>query len=210
MAETVWADWHDYIIPSIPGAPVALVDVELRNAARELFKRSRMWRRRLDRQDLIAGQMEYPMIAPDGADIVRLETVWVHGRELRVVPISDIDRDPDDYEGTSVEFVTFEVPEVVMLVPRPTADASAALRFRVSLMPSETATGIPGEMAAKTREAIKIGAMARLQLMDKKPWTNLPLGSAAQMAFDEHVATLHLQAMRAEGGGRVRGKPMWF
>lgn len=208
---TAWSAWLDYLAPSLPGCPVSIINQAVLETARDLCMRSRVWRAWLADVDAVAGQAEYALIAPAGAQIVRMESATYGGEPLMVKPVEELDADESKWAAqTGVPHtVTFDAPELAQMVPTPAASVTGAIRFRVSLMPALDATGIADNMAGIVFEAVRLGALARLLMMDRKPWTNVSLGAMREAAYEEQVAAIRMKAARAFSNGRIRSRTSW-
>ena len=82
----------------------------------------------------------------------------------------------------------------LMLMPTPAT--SGMLTMTVALKPSPDADGIDDSIFDEYREAIVHGALARLMLSPKKPYTNMQLAQYHYQLFAIRVADAGMRAAR--------------
>lgn len=210
-ADTPWSDWFKDLLPHVPGCPNILASHELLRAAQAFLIQTRAWVWTQAAVPITAGQT-IETIAVSGAQLVRVERAWYDDKPIDVRTTEELDTHfPDDWQshtGTPSAIVQV-TPGVVQLYPIPDAAATTGLKLRVSLKPSETATGLPHDLAVKYREEILAGAKARLMLYPNKPWSNDKMAIVSAGAFDAGVGMATLQAARSFGRGRISSRPKW-
>lgn len=209
-----WSAWLPDVLPHVNGCPIVIAEHELRRAAQELFARSRAWSVLSAAQPVSAGTETLALVLP-GADteLVRLEAAWYDSRRLQPTTLGALD---DERGHTWVDeagvptHVAQLTPGVLRLYPVPSQDASEGVRVRASVRPAESATGVPDEIATRWREAIATGAKARLMLYPGKPWTNLDLGGALTMRFEQMIAEANVAAnVRGHSNARRGARALW-
>lgn len=210
---TPWSYWQPDVLPYVPGCPVLVFEHEIRRAAQVFLRASRAWTVNETPRPVGAGQAEVSIAPSDpGQELVRLEAAWYDARPLRIITSDqlDADRSQDWISHTGAPSdVLQEIPGAVRLYPVPIEAATVGLRVRLSVAPSDTATGLPDDIAARFREEMTAGALARLMLQPGKPWTNGDRGLMYEARFNEFVGRGNAAAARSFSSGRIAARPKW-
>jgi hypothetical protein len=192
-----WSTWLPDVLPHVAGCPVLVAEHEIKRSAQLFFERSRAWSVLTAAHAVVAAQPTVTVsIADTGLELVRPEAAWYDGKGIGVATQRTMDEQPEDWSaktGTPTALVLL-TPGVVRLYPIPTANAATGLKLRVSVRPSDTATGIPDDLAVKYREDIKLGALGRLLLQAKKPWSDGALGQGYLEAFEKRADAANVAA----------------
>lgn len=208
-----WASWFPDLLPHVPGCPQVLAEHELRRAAQVLMRRTRAWQVDVPAVAVGAGQ-DVVTVAPPSADheLVRVEAAWYDGRPLEPTTAEALDAlYADDWRahtGTPSKYIQM-VPGEIRLYPVPVADAVTGLSVRLSVAPSETAAGLPDDIALRFRDDVQVGAKARLMLYPGRPWTNPELAAVYGQAFDSLVGTATATAARSYSRARIPSRMKW-
>lgn len=211
MAVT-WNAMLPDVLPHVRGCSDPLAELEVKRAAQDFFERSRAWQVLLAAVAVSANQKEVTVTPSDSSQaLVRVEAAWYDGKEVHPVTPRDLEDDGTDWQeetGTPERFLRL-TPGIIRLWPYSTAAAISGVKTRVSVKPSESATGIPDDLAVKFRDALATGAKALLMLTPEQKFTNLNLGAALHEKFEAMIAQANWEASRAYGGGRVSSRPQW-
>ncbi len=208
-----WSYWLPDLLPHVAGVPVLIAEHELLRAAQKFFEGSRAWQATLPAAAVAANQSTVtPVFADTGQELVRVEQAWYDGKPLDITTADDLDAELGDdwttHTGTPSRFLQL-TPGVVTLYPVPNAAAATGLKLRVSIKPSDAATGLPDEMAVKFRDGIHIGAKARLMIYKDKPWTDYNAAAGYATAFESSVTSANIDAARSFGSARKPARPKW-
>jgi hypothetical protein len=209
-----WSSWLPEVLPHARGCPSAVAIGEIRNAARAFFEGSRAWNVRTDLQPVAAGQALVALVLDAGIEPVRIREVWIDGRPVDPLLAQQLDEQFGDRwadeEGSVSHFIA-ESPGTLRLYRVPAAPAVDGLRARLSVMPTETAEGIPDDLAARWRDAITAGARARVLSYAAAPWGNPQLAAVYGGAFQALIdrAVVHVN-VRGEGNARRAPRLQWF
>lgn len=169
-------DFLPYVLPHVPGCPQVAARIEVRKACRQFCRETRVWKEWLDPVDVVANEGEYALAAPADARVVWVEEVKLGDTRLEPMtrddalaalgPSWDTTRrgEPSGYYQPD--------QDTVDLIPCPETSVAGALRVYVSLEVAEDAAAVPDLLAARYREAIAYGALARLLAVPGKPWSN--------------------------------------
>lgn len=208
-----WSSWYPDLAPHVPRCPNPVMAHELRRAAQAFFSATRAWRVDLPVKPVAAGT-ESVLVQPADAsqDLVRIEAAWFDGRQLSPVTPETLDAMHPTawHEMTgSVEHYLEMEPGQLRLFRIPMADAQQGLKLRLSVTPSETATGLPDDIALRFRDAMHVGAKARLMLYPGKPWSNPELAAVYAQAFTGLIERANVNAARAHVNARIPSRPNW-
>ena len=203
MAKT-WAKWRDEVMPDVPGCTASTADNAIKNAAIEFCDRSFVYLVDHDPIDAVEDIGEYTWAPGADLKVVRAELVWYDKKPL--IPktrdeIAAMNPYWPDWEGIPLYFIQ-EKLEKLIVVPRPTAALEDAIRAKVSVKPSRSATSIDDAIWEKYLEEIASGAKAKLFAMKRKPWSDGTLATFHKQAFDDAIAKARLAAFH----GHVRSR----
>lgn len=209
--DTPWSDWFKDLLPHVPGCPNILAAHELVRAAQVLLAKSRAWQYTQPVVPVDAAQVN-ETIAVTGAQLVRLEKAWYDGVRMDIRTTEEMDAQFSDdwtiHTGTPKALLQI-TPGVLQFYPIPDVAATTGLKLRLSLKPTDTASGLPHDMALRYREEILAGAKARLMVYPNKPWSNDKLAMLNAGVFDAGVGTATVEAARSFGRGRIASRPKW-
>jgi hypothetical protein len=206
------AEFHDLLLPELPGCTVAMVNLHLRETAREFCRRTAAWRQALTAINTVGGQASYVMTLPSDSQLVRVTDLTVHGRRLwRSVEIDKADAgaqqpkygitDPPFDLNDNLTQITLHADEV------PAESVAGGLLVSASLTPTATAATLPDFLLGQYSEALRHGTLARLMLMPKKPWTDRALAGAYEGLWQEALNFAAYQAQVGNTRRPLRVKP---
>jgi len=206
-----WSSWYADLLPQLPGCPDPLVDHELLRACQEFFDRSRAWQVVQLPIAVAANQTSIDLTPGDtGQDLVRIEGAWLDGKRIDISSPDDMDTAfPDDWQlhTGSISKLVQITPGTALLYPIPLSAAVTGLKLRLSVKPSDSATGIPDDMFVKYRDKLAAGARARLMLQAGEKWSNQNLGIMNAGIFEAAIGTANANAARSFSTGRISGRP---
>lgn len=207
-----WSFWSPDLLPHLPECPIPVIERALLRAAQDFMSTSRVWKIVLMPIAVPIGTTTITVPMDNDKDLIRVEEAWLDGQKLNLVTPDELDGDYNDdwslHTGTPIDLVQF-VPGIVALHPKPLAVATTGLKLKVSARPSESAVGITDEIAAKYRNALECGALAKLMMMPNKPWTNLELSAFHMQNFNMVTAKATVDAARGFNQGRIKSRPTW-
>jgi hypothetical protein len=206
-----WSNWFIDLLPQLPGCPDPQIEHELLRASQEFFARSRAWQVIQAPVAISANQTSLDITPSDaGQELIRVEGAWLDGTRLKVYGVGDMDHAfTDDWQthtGSTSTLVQI-TPGTVLLYPVPVAASATGLKLRLSVKPSESATGIPDDQFVKYRDPLAAGARARLMLQSGKKWSNPNLGSLNAAVFDAAINSAGIAAARSFSTGRIAARP---
>lgn len=174
--------WADEIMPSVPGATVAVVKQALRAAFREFCVQSGAWMRELPAISIVEGQETYTVNPQDDAQVLYIQMIVFKppppGSFSRVLtPYQQPDKYRHTASTTSSPFGYFGDPEFpgnFSLRPIPDKDIPDSLFVFATLGPSSRTTDeFPDFVGTHYFDVILDGAMGRLTAQSDRPYTNI-------------------------------------
>lgn len=180
----VLADFHDLLLSELPGCTIELVNLHLREAARQFCTQTSAWRMPFDNVNLVASQATYDLEPSEAqAEVVRLTKLTVNS----VLLWADTDREQPEADATEPKYLRNEPPftlsndllEITLMADEvPTAAVVAGLKVVGAMKPTVSATTLPDFLLSQYSAALRYGTLARLMVMGKKPWTDRVLATA--------------------------------
>lgn len=212
MAIIALTTWFNDVLPDVPGCLEAVALDAILDAAIVFCARTKVHKVDLDPIMLLANTPSTPFVAPASAPQTRVVEI----REATYGTTSLMFKDPDwlrvHYDpiwrtktGTP-QFITQDDEESFRVVPYLTVNSTVALNLFVSLKPTATATDIEARLWREYREVIQAGALARLMLSPKKPYSNATLGAIHNDAFENAIARITHKAFKGHVRSRTRTK----
>lgn len=192
-----FSTFYDLILPEAPGCQTAMVDLHLREVARDFCWRSLAWRMDFDPITTSPTRLTYELDAPEQqAEVVKVLSLSMAGEKLWAA-----NEQRRGHSGTSLKYPVDEPPfdlssdmlELTLVDEAP----SGVLQLHGAMRPSAAATGLPDLLGTEHREAMRTGTLARLMVMPKKPWRDLELASFYRTQYESLLA---LAAVNAQTG----------
>lgn len=180
----LWSDFYDYVSPDVPGCPQNAQAIALRFAAIAFCEQSLSWS--YDHPDVavVVATPEYPFVPPDSESVVHAITyAEFNGAEIGYEYSKDniYIYDWRNKTGTPDYVIMRSNLPNLKLIPVP--DVAGTLKMSVALKPSLDSTGIDDSIFNEYRDAIVHGALARLMLSPKKPYTDGQLAQYHKQQF---------------------------
>lgn len=208
-----WSYWFPDLLPLVPGVPNVQAAHELRRAAQVFFEQSKAWKVIEPARPVTAGTVSISAAPSDAQqELSEVLSVKYDGKSLNVETMESIEAayGPDwgSHTGTPVAYFQL-TPGEITFYPTPADDAITGVVLTLVVKPSDAATGLPDDMAVKYRDAMHVGAKARLMLIPGKPWSNPADGVGYGAAFDSMCGTANSQAAKSFGRARIASRPKW-
>lgn len=165
----IWSDLFQDILPHVPGCPEPLIEDALKRVAIQFCRFTHIWEEQLEDIYPINGITRYSVNAPEGTEVISISYC-----ATKTTPV------PKSNWPQINPFGLLKFPEQ----PDP---SKGPLEIRAILKPTRTATGMPDQIGLHYQEALINGALAKLQEMPRKDWTDLQLSAYHQTLFDESV-----------------------
>jgi hypothetical protein len=177
------------ILIELPRCSSPVAEQAVRDAVIEFCRKTRVLKADHTPIDSVASTGEYTWAPGAGLKVVRAEEVWYEKKKLEVSSAQDVsslyDYWPDE-EGTPLYFLQ-EVVEKLIIVPKPEAAVVSAIRAKISVRPSRSATTIDDTIHDKYFDEIIYGAKARLFAMRKEHWFDIELSAYHRRMFESCI-----------------------
>lgn len=161
---------------------------------RKFCTKTLIWRKDLDRISIIDNIQEYSLSSTDG-DIISIASVLYKQNALtddqfkKLVPTSKAFE--DENSSGSWNYQTSTIPnkfyiendKKICLLPIPTEASTSGLLVSVYLQPLITATTVEDFFYNDHQETITLGAVSKLLLEERVPWTNIEAGLRKKINF---------------------------
>ncbi len=201
-----WSDLHPDVLPYVPGCPDPVLDQEIRQAAIEFFRRTRVWTEWLEPIYAAANLREYDLDLPAGSEVVRIEQATRNGAPFEIEGFRSLASDPAQ-RAVDGPLALTSADRVTVWLSQPVG-AADRIQLRVSLAPSRTAAGIGDTLFAQHRQALAEGARHRLLRMPG-PLHKPREAEEARLLFERAVAAASVDGWRGHTNVTPRARPKW-
>jgi hypothetical protein len=181
----LWSEFYDFTLPDLPGCPVAAIDIALRQSAIEFCEQSLAWKAEHDPVAVVSGTAEYAFVPPSESVVHAITYAAFDDTELQITGETGI-LIQSWRTGTGTPKYILGGATALTLVPEP--DIDGTLTMTVALKPSPDAFGIDDSIFNEFRQVIIHGALSKLMLSPKKPYS------------DPQFATYHAQQFTIKTG----------
>jgi hypothetical protein len=207
-------DFLPLVLPFARGASEPAAVAEVRSAAIEFCKRTKVWRELLEPQSIKAGSRDVDLPLPDGSDLVELAEVF-YGRgnsgvidpksedELRSMGVTP------SSTGTPQWYTFYGDLYVMRIAPTPIVNESSALTPRAILMPARDADEVPDALFRRYGNEIAAGALARLHAYDEK-WASNEKRREYGLQFEGAVGSVSHKVAKSNTRTKRRVTPSYF
>lgn len=191
----------DEVLVDVAGVPQPVALNAIRNAAIEFCEKSGVWVADADPLSSIANVAAYQFEPENSTEVVGVVQAWYNGVKITQVTAAHLD---DELSSGSSQFLAgipwadqkgvpehylIERPDEFILAPYPTEAIPGAIKMKVSLKPSRTATSMERWVLDKYFETLAHGAKGKLFAMPMKPWSNSGLSDYHKSEFDHGIAS---------------------
>lgn len=207
----LWRDFYDLMMPDVPGCPAAAADSALRQSAIAFCEQSLAWQGSHPDVPVAAGTAEYAFTPPVDAVVHAIIHAALDGEEIALYPgesgmgsmgMGSINR--HGRKGAPAYILAGAAS--LTLVPAP--GAPGTLSMTVAFKPSPVSTGIVDGQFNEYREAIVHGALVRLMLSPKKPYSSTQLAQYHQQQFAVKTAAAGQRVARGYTRARLQTRIM--
>lgn len=176
-----WSAFFDQLSSEVPGCPQTMQISALRQAAIRFCEQSLAWK--YDHPDIaiIPGSAKYLFDPPGGTAVHTIVYAEFNNNPLET---RLMERDISRWHlrlTTGVPEYVLGGPVSLTLVPMP--DVAGPLKLKVVLKPTPTADGIDDDIFNEYHEAIVHGALSKLMLSPKKPYTDVVMANYHAQMF---------------------------
>lgn len=207
----LWRDFYDLMMPDVPGCPSAAADSALRQSAIAFCEQSLAWQGTHPDVPVAAGAAEYAFTPPADAVVHAIIHAALDGEEIALYPgepgmgskgMGGINR----HGRKGIPAYILADTASLTFVPAP--GAPGMLSMTVAFKPSPASTGIVDGQFSEYREAIVHGALVRLMLSPKKPYSSTQLAQYHQQQFAVKTAAAGQRVARGHTRARLQTRIM--
>lgn len=191
----LWNDFYSLVVPDLPGCPFVAVDSALRQSAIAFCEQSLAWKYEHPPVSVAPGTAAYLFVPPAESVVHAITYAEFADKEIESHAGESGIRIADWRNQTSTPEYILGGATFLTLVPEP--DVAGILALTVALKPALEASGVDDAMFNEFREAIVHGALARLMLSPKKPYTNAQLAQYHQQQFTIKTANAGSRVARS-------------
>lgn len=202
-----YSDLISEVLPYLAAYPSdTLAENAIKRAAIEFCSGSMIWKHLPDAMDVIAGENEYILELPQGAEVSMVLNVSLDGAQLDPKTVDWLDSQCSGWltDAAKPDYYTQIESEKIILAPLPSETVTAGLVLSFALQPSLTSTSFPKWIFSKFPYAITDGALAKLMLIPNKPWTDIQNGSDRRSRFESAIGTARESSSKALGRAPIR------
>lgn len=204
-------DFLPMVLPFARGASDLAAMTEVRNAAIEFCKKTKVWRELLEPQNLVAGVPDIELPLPDGSDLVEIAEVFYHRDPLD--PVAE-----DDLKLRGIYPGKTGTPEcythhgdlfILRVAPIPMISETQALTVRAVLMPPRDADELVDVLFRRYATEIADGALERLHNYDEK-WASRTKAGEYADKFRGACDSVHHKVAKSNTRAKRRTTPAYF
>lgn len=205
-------DFLPFVLPFARGASEPAAVREIRSAAIEFCRRTKVWQEMLEPLDITATIQEVELIAPEDSEIERIESVFYHSTPLapcaedQLLPTFGI---TPTSTGAPLAYLQRIDQSYLVLAPIPRISESDALYVRASLIPSQTAAELPDALFKRYADEIAHGALGRLHQYHEK-WANGQLAADKLGLFNAAIGWVSTRVAKSNVRSKRRVTPQYF
>lgn len=191
---TPWNAFFDMLLPDVPGCPQASAVIALRQAAISFCEQSLAWREEHPDITVTAGTAKYLFQSPGGSVVHAITFAEFNDSQLETRAMErDISIWDRRHKTGTPEYILGGQASVTLA---PTPDVDGTLKMIVALKPSPNSDGIDDNLFAEYREAVVHGALSKLMLSPKKPYTDIALAGYHSQLFLTMTACAGVREVR--------------
>lgn len=198
------------VVPHLAADPSEPVTVNaIKNAAIEFCKKSWIWREYTDPISLKKGVYTYDLSPNTSADISAVVTARLNDQALTPARQDELDEQLPNWQtvpGTPKKFSQLDTATILM-APLPDIDYPKGLVLSLALQPLRSSDELPDWIATQYWEGIALGAVAKLMLMTKKPWSDPQTGLDKRQQFEAAIGDAKDDVLKGLSRAATRTTP---
>lgn len=195
-----WDKFYEYVLPSVQGCPVSIVNNAIRSACIEFCEKTLLWKQDSIVNDIVEGFDLYLFAPPPNAKVVMPYRVSINGVEVQPTDLQTLESFMPHWKEAKdslPKYYFLANDDVVRLVGTPTETIPNALTADVALKPSRDAKSCPTFIYDDWAETIAAGALAKLHAMKGKVWAMPEMVSYYTKLFREGVSRARSKAAKS-------------
>lgn len=184
----LWADFHPYVLPDVPGCPEPMLDQALRETARDFCTRTKAWAEWMDPFTASSARALYEFEPDAGTEVVAALAATVGKDEYTVLGSKDLPAAWQDGEQGKVKDKTLIHVNSKEFILYPAPSAGQRITLQLALRPTMAGTGVGDVIFEEFTEAIAAGAKSKLMAKPRKEWTDLQTAAICGLEFERRVS----------------------
>lgn len=205
-------DFLPFVMPFARGASEPAAMREIRGAAIEFCRKTKVWQEMLQPIDITAQITEVELPIPEDSEVERIETVFYHS-----TPIDPCAEDQlaitygikPTSTGVPRTYIQRIDQSELILAPIPSVSEVDALHVRVSLYPTQDAEELPEALFKRYASEIAHGALSCLHLYQES-WANKGVAADRRGLFDGAIGSVTSRVAKSNVRSRRRTTPQYF
>lgn len=208
MSNAKYTDLLDEVMPHVPGADTDIVVNAIKRAVIQFCVKSLVWRVPSDPITVYADGTADIDSPESNTQVVKVLSAKLAGRKDPILPKSPewLDAWNPDWRTAigEAQYFTQDNPLQMLVTLAPGSQLVGALTAQLALAPSIVSSGVEKWILDRYAEPLASGAIGRLMIMAKKPWTNAQLGLGHMQEFQAGIGAAMAQAAKGFGRGPLR------
>lgn len=195
-----WDKFYEYVLPSVQGCPVSIVNNAIRSACIEFCEKTLIWKQDSIVNDIVEGFDHYLFAPPPNAKVVMPYRVSINGIEVQPTDLQSLESFMPNWKEVTDSLPRYYFlvnDDVVRLVGTPTETIPNALTADVALKPTRDAKSCPTFIYDDWAETIAAGALARLHAMKGKVWAMPDMVAYYIRLFREGISRARSKAAKS-------------
>lgn len=180
------------VLATAPACPTLTILREVRNAARELCERAKCYRVDVENEPVASGEVHFYFYMPDNTQLVAPIDLTLNGDPLLPSSpqlLNEVDPEWRSETGQPCRYIrSTENIDAIRLYPIPEqAYATPGLYGEIAVKPTRAATNIEELFLDRYHDALVAGALSRLLMIPKKPWSDPGMGGHYKNQFEQKI-----------------------
>ena len=204
----IWEDFYPYVMPSVLGCPVPILNIHIRQAAITFCRKTLCYPMTLDTVLADGVSTSYDLEIPAGFNAVRVIGLGINGidkSKTLVDPRKGVQLSRSSNAG---EFAF--TPNASTISIYPARDVGDKIDVDVALEPSITSSTLPSDMFNEYTNEIAMGALGTLMRLPGVVWENQKLGNENLILFNGRCATIAMKISRGRSAAKMRNHKSYF
>lgn len=210
-----WSDWTPDVAIDVPSCPTISIERAVKFTVIDFLERTHWLQRTPAPINVTGGAAERTFASPvvgTGERVLAVLKAWYFDAPLDIYAPLEVEDDWPDWKtrlGTP-EAIVLERIDTYYVVPSPSDNQTAALRLKVAIGLTETATTCDDSVRVNWRDVIASGVKAQLMLMQGKPWSSPELGSAHLGRYEAGIDAASVRVLRTHARRPLNTRPYFF
>lgn len=207
MANTNYSDLIDDVLPHLSADPSnPVTEQAIKRTVIEFCNQSWVWQTFPDPISVVANTNLYDLEPESGADIAAVLSVVIDGDPILAKSPAWLNTNVRNWrtEAAPPRYYTQLDTETLILAPLPQSNIKNGMALTIANQPSQRSTGFPSWISNQYFYALVDGSVAKLMLMDKKPWADAQGGVDRRSKFEAAISGARNDAVTALGVAPVR------